>query len=118
MFRVVVAGGRDFSDYVLLCEKLDMLLRDKVEVMIISGGASGADRLGERYAKARGLALSVQPADWEKHGRGAGFIRNGEMLVECDAVVAFWDGKSRGTAHMIRETEKSGKPYRVIRYGA
>ena len=114
-FKVVVAGGRDFDDYQLLTSKLDHLFKNRVEIEIVSGCARGADSLGEKYAKKRGIALRKFPADWEI-GKHAGHVRNREMAEYCDAVVVFWDGVSRGTANMIKAAEKLNKPVRIIRY--
>lgn len=103
MFRVIIAGGRDFSDYRLLERTVDGFLsgRGGEEIAILCGKARGADALGERYARSRGYRLQYYPADWERYGRAAGCIRNQEMAQNADALVAFWDGMSRGTGHMI-----------------
>lgn len=118
-FRVVVAGGRDFNNYHMLESKLDHLLKSKLissEVIIICGGARGADRLGERYAKERGLSVNYFLADWGKHGKSAGYKRNKIMSENSDATVAFWDGKSRGTKHMIDLTKTEGNLLKVVYY--
>lgn len=85
-------------------------------VTIISGGATGADALGEQFAKANNLELIVVPANWEKYGRAAGPKRNAEMAEMIDALIAFWDGKSRGTKNMIETAEKKGLLVRVVNY--
>jgi len=72
---------------------------------IVSGGARGVDRLGERYARQRGLPCTVFPAQWGKYGKSAGPIRNAEMAKYADYGVAVWDGESRGTAHMLKLME-------------
>jgi hypothetical protein len=95
MFRVLVCGGRDYADHERLCSTLDRLLANKLpEVVIIHGGATGADSLAGRYAAERGLACEVFEADWKTHGRAAGPNRNARMLSEGkpDAVVAFPGG--------------------------
>ena len=112
--RVIIAGGRDFDDYALLKESCDNLIPD--DAIILSGGARGADRLGEQYAKERGLSIERHPADWDQYGRSAGMIRNREMAKAADSLVAFWDGKSKGTAHMIQTAEKMGLMVKVVRY--
>lgn len=103
MLKVIIAGSRDFNDYQLLKQNLDKIFQryaaDQIE--IVSGGARGADRLGERYAKERGMTLKVIPADWNEHGKSAGFKRNAEMATYATHCVAFWDGRSPGTKHMI-----------------
>ena len=81
----------------------------------VSGGARGADRRGEAYARARGRRCEVLAADWTT-GRGAGYERNRRMAAVADALVAFWDGQSRGTADMIRLMQTAGKPVRVVRF--
>ena len=115
MFKVIVAGSRDFNDYKLLKEKLDVVLSNKVEIEIVSGGARGADKLGEVYAKERNLSCKVFPADWDAHGKSAGYKRNAEMAEYADALVAFWDGKSKGTGHMIDLAEKKRIQIRVVK---
>lgn len=75
---------------------------------IVSGGALGVDSYGEEWADCQSLALKVFRADWEKYGRAAGPIRNLEMVGYGDALVAFWDGSSRGTRHIIAEARKKG----------
>jgi len=82
---------------------------------VIAGGARGADSIAANFAKGLGLTVREFPADWIVYGRSAGFRRNVEMLdQEPDLVIAFWDGKSTGTAHTRREAEKRGIPVEVI----
>lgn len=103
-FKVIIAGGRSFYDYNILKKHCDFILSEKLvdsKVIIISGGANGADKLGERYAKDRGLELRIFLADWETHGKSAGYKRNVLMAENADALIAFWDNYSRGTKHMI-----------------
>ncbi|MDW7677745.1 MAG: DUF2493 domain-containing protein [Bacillota bacterium] len=115
MFRVIVAGSRNFSNFRLLEEKLDKLLRTKHAPMILSGAAPGADRLGEKYAAKRGFPLIRYPAQWSRYGIQAAKIRNAQMAEEADAVVVFWDGKSSGSRHMIQLADRKKLPLRVIR---
>ena len=118
-FRVIIAGTRDFSNYELLKEKCDNILSTKRQdsnIVILSGTAKGADRLGERYARERGFQLRRFPADWDKDGNKAGPIRNAKMADNADALIAFWDGTSRGTAHMIRTAKERDLMTRVINY--
>lgn len=117
-YRVIIAGCRDFSNYELLKEKCDYLLQNQKEedIVIISGHASGADTLGERYAQELGYKLETYPADWQAHGRAAGPIRNAQMANIANALIAFWDGKSRGTKNMIETATKRGLQVAVVRY--
>lgn len=103
-YRVIIAGSRNFQDYDLLREKCDNILFSKCidhSIVIVSGTARGADRLGERYASERGYCLRRFPAEWDKYGKAAGHIRNARMAANADALIAFWDGMSSGTRNMI-----------------
>lgn len=109
MFRVIIAGGRDFNNYQGLASCLDYLLKNiNDEIQIVCGKARGADKLGEQYARERRYKVIYFPADWDLYGKSAGFKRNVQMAEYADALVAFWDGKSPGTRHMI-ETAKQKK---------
>lgn len=117
MFRVIIAGGRDFNNYSGLSQAMDRLLANvSDEIIIVCGKARGADTLGEQYAKERGYKVRYFPADWDTYGKQAGFIRNEEMAKNADALVAFWDGKSRGTKNMIDLGYKYKLNVRVKRY--
>lgn len=106
--RVLVCGGRDFSDIALVVAALDALHRKRSIDIIITGGALGADRLGERWAEANGIMWVQYPAQWEVYGKSAGPRRNEQMLREGkpDGVVAFPGGA--GTAHMVRIAKAAG----------
>lgn len=107
--KVIIAGSRTFFDYKMLCEYADFKLSNiSDDIEIVSGGAAGADRLGEKYAKDHGYSLHVFPADWDRYGRQAGYIRNVQMAEYADALIAFWDGRSKGTKHMIEEAKHKG----------
>jgi len=120
--RVIVAGGRDFTDYRILSETLDVVLEryTLTEASIVSGCCRGADTLGERYAREHGIPVVRFPADWLAYGKAAGPIRNRKMAEYASegegVLVAFWDGRSRGTASMIRLAEKYGLQTKIITY--
>ncbi len=117
MFRVIIAGGRDFNDYDLLEKTIDMLFVNiSEEIVIICGMARGADSLGKRYAKRKGYQVSYFPAEWDKYGKAAGYIRNEQMAQNADALVAFWDGVSKGTKHMIETAKRYELKIRIKRY--
>lgn len=118
MFRVIIAGSRTFNNYDLLRIKLLNLLskKDPFEVEIVSGGARGADTLGERFAEEYGCKVKRFIPDWDGQGNSAGYIRNWEMAKYADACVVFWDGKSKGTKHMIDLAKKENINLRVVRY--
>lgn len=115
-FRVIVAGSRDFTDYELLKRKLDVILANKSpkDITIVSGTARGADQLGERYATERGYNIARFPADWDTFGKSAGHRRNAQMADNADALIAFWDGKSRGTGGMIDIAKKRDLLIRIV----
>jgi hypothetical protein len=116
MFKVIVAGGRDFKDYPLLKKTLDKLLKHKTEVQIVSGLAKGADSLALEYAVEKNLPVKKFPANWNEFGTMAGYQRNIQMAQYADACVCFWNGKSRGTKHMIRIARESKLQVRTIKY--
>lgn len=111
--NILVAGSRDFDDWEQLCSVLDQYRQTSVINRIISGGACGADRLGERYARKYNIPLLVIKPDWRR-GRGAGLERNQELVDVADYVFCFWDGKSRGTQDTIKKTKKAHKPLEII----
>lgn len=122
-FFLLVAGSRTFNDYDLLKTKLDHILKNRLpEVVIVSGGAEGADSLAERYAKERGLPVRIFNAEWEKYGKAAGYKRNSAMHdYICNATgedmrgcVCFWNGKSKGTAQNFKLAEDRDTPLRTI----
>lgn len=116
-FRVIIAGSRDFQDYDLLREKCDNILSSKRvdhRIVIVSGTARGADRLGERYAGERGYYIRRFPADWNNDGKAAGPMRNARMAANADALIAFWDGRSSGTRNMIDTAKNRGLAVRTI----
>lgn len=121
--RVIIAGGRAFNDIQLLTRKCDAIM-SKIEqgnVTIVSGGAKGADTLGEDYAKYKkdgGKNYSIMrfPANWDKFNKPAGILRNACMSWYATHCIVFWDGSSRGTKSMIDIATSDGLPTRVIKY--
>lgn len=111
--KLIIAGGRDFSDYKLLCLTL---LEYKDIDEIVCGAARGADTLGSTYAISNNIPIKYFPANWDKYGKQAGFIRNAEMAEYGTHLLAFWDGKSKGTKHMIDTATKKGLSVQIVRY--
>jgi len=101
MRKILVCGSRIFTSF----DYMDCILggeNNGDDLVIISGGAKGADELAAKWAEAYDFESQVFPADWDKHGKSAGYIRNQQMIdQEPDIVIAFWDGKSKGTRHTI-----------------
>ena len=124
MTRIIIAGGRDFNNYNLLKETMWNIFIDrqigKPFVEIISGCANGADKLGILYSNDYGISLKKFPADWDKFGKSAGYIRNKEMAKyareENGVLIAFWDGQSKGTRHMIDLANEYKLEVHVIKY--
>ena len=104
--RTIIAGSRGVIKYRHLVAAMSSV--PFMPTVIISGTARGADRLGEKYARKNKITLEKYPAEWNKHGKAAGMIRNREMASVADALVALWDGKSRGTLNMIKTAKDFG----------
>lgn len=117
MFRVIIAGGRDFKDYPTLHAVCDHMLQHKEEVEIVSGAyPSGADELGRIYAIDKGYPYKPFPPDWDKYGKAAGPIRNRKMAEYAEAAIVFWDGKSDGSKDMIFQAKLRGLKLKVFNY--
>jgi hypothetical protein len=106
---VAVVGSRSFCNYGLLASILEEFRKDHPHISLVSGGAAGADRLAERYAKAHRLPMTVLKPDWKTHGKKAGLLRNTDIVKSASHVFAFWDGKSPGTKDSIQKAQELGK---------
>ena len=112
-YNVIIAGARIFTDVNKLFEICDKALANiklKRNICIISGNANGADKLGEFYASSRGYNIKVMPADWNKHGNKAGYMRNVEMSEVANACIIFLKGESKGSKHMIQIAKSKKLP--------
>lgn len=118
--KVIVAGGRDFLDYNKAKHDILEAINDGFiswDDELVCGKARGADMIGwQVWNQVIKNKIHDFPADWDKHGRAAGPIRNSEMGQFADKLIAFWDGESKGTKHMIDYMAKLDKPVRVILY--
>jgi hypothetical protein len=112
MIKIGVIGSRSFNDYELLKRTLDEY-KGKVWV-IVSGGAKGADSLGEKWANDNNIKTCIYKPDWDTHGKRAGFIRNKDIVEDSDIIIAFWDSLSRGTEHSINLAKKMDKEVRIV----
>lgn len=116
--KVIVAGSRTITDYEIVEEAINQS-GFQIDI-VISGGQvtrdkagkpiGGVDWLGECWAEKYGIPIHVFPAKWELHGRKAGPLRNQEMVDRAHALIAIWDGQSRGTADIIKRAEAKGIP--------
>lgn len=118
--RVIVAGKRDFFDTDIVYKELEAVFKEiGMPDMVIEGGAAGVDTIARQWAEEHHIPLTEIPADWKLYGRSAGPVRNGWM-AECacedpDAhLVAFWDGRSRGTGNMIRVAKQRGIKIHIV----
>lgn len=117
--RVIVTGSRCFNDFGFLKQELNKLFNENEEfvgkeIKIISGVALGTDALAIDYADKYKLTKILFPANWKRYPLVAGFLRNEDMLSVATHLVAFWDGKSTGTLHMIEIAKAKGVPVWVI----
>ena len=117
MFKVIIAGPRDFNDYFFLYEKCAHLLQNykPQDLQIVSGGAKGVDALGERFAEEMGIDVKQFPADWSI-GLKAGPIRNRQMAQYADALIAFQpkECKTKGTVNMMNTARELGLKVKVV----
>jgi predicted Rossmann fold nucleotide-binding protein DprA/Smf involved in DNA uptake len=116
MTNIAVVGSRTFNNYLILELYLDKIIKERnlTEVTIISGGAIGADMLGELYASKHDLPLRVFYPDWKSLGKSAGYIRNKQIVEASDLVVAFHQNNSKGTQHTIDLAKEYGLEVIVI----
>ncbi len=105
--RCIVAGTRTATREQTMAAITACPFRSEV-AEVLSGCASGADTHGEHLAAQGGLPVRRFPANWAKHGKAAGMIRNRQMAENADALIAVWDGQSRGTKNMIAEAKARG----------
>ena len=104
--RTIIAGSRDIDDMKLL---ESAIAESKMDItIVVCGEARGVDWLGKEWAISRNIPVHSFPANWSLHGKSAGFIRNTEMAENADAIIAVWDGESRGTKMMIDIAKKKG----------
>ena len=99
--KLAIVGSRGFTSYELLVDEITKNYNINDIECIISGGARGADKLGEKFAKENGIPTQIFIAEWGKYGKSAGFRRNVDIIKNCDECIAFWDGQSHGTKHDI-----------------
>lgn len=113
---IVIAGSRDYNNFKEAKKFIDFCIskiKKENTLIFVSGGCSGADMLGERYAKEKGYKVERYPAEWDKYGKSAGSKRNKKMAEISDYVICFWDGKSKGTKSMIDFAKQLNKPIRI-----
>lgn len=115
--KLVIAGSRGWTPTLEevdagVCDIITDYGEDVTEV--VCGMAKGGDLAGKAWGEANSVSVKKMPADWNRHGRGAGHIRNAAMAQYADAVLVFWDGSSPGSANMATNALAAGKPCRVV----
>lgn len=111
--KLAIVGSRDYSDI----EQARKIFKNFFKAHtkeIISGGADGADSIGASLASENDITLTEHRPDWQKHGKAAGMVRNKLIIDDCHMVLAFWDGKSKGTANSLGHARRQGKPTFII----
>ena len=120
MVKIIIAGSRSFNNYNYLYQRIKWVLQtEKIylhDVEVVCGMARGADKLGEEFAIDHFLQVKYFPADWDKYGKQAGYIRNKQMAEYCDYCICFYDGLSKGTRMMINLAIQYNKPTYVFNY--
>lgn len=115
-FKLAIIGSRGFTDYNLLSSYIKNILNINNISIIISGGAVGADSLGERFADDNNIKKQIFYPEWNKYGKSAGMRRNVDIIKNADLIFAFWDGKSYGTKNSLELAEKYNKKIYLVKY--
>jgi len=106
--KTIICGSRTIENKALLKE---LILYFQLKLSsIISGGARGADKIGEDFAKENSIPLTIIKAEWDIYGKYAGYRRNKQMAEIAEAVIALWNGESKGTKNMIDIAKRKGLP--------
>lgn len=108
MYKLIVAGSRKYDDARYAFSVLEKILKTlpDTDIVIVSGGAKGADTIGEQFAKSKGLQTEILIPDWDGQGKKAGYMRNESMAKISQGLCAFWNGESPGTKHMLSLAHK------------
>lgn len=114
----MVCGSRGISDAPWIFYQINICTQENnlQDLILVEGDAKGVDRISGYWAKRHNVPIELYPADWNKYGKSAGYIRNEIMVKACDFCLILWDGKSKGTKHDIDLCKKLGKPYKLEIY--
>lgn len=112
--KLIIAGSRTITDIKTIVKAFNESDFNDITA-IVSGTAQGVDKLGELFAKRQNIKVKRFPADWDAYGKSAGYRRNAEMAKYADCLLAVWDGKSKGTSHMIDLMKREKKPFFIYK---
>lgn len=112
--NIAIVGSRSWKTPGVIHATIDRLRGKYPELTIISGGARGVDRIAAAYAREQGVNIVEYHADWRRHGRKAGPIRNRHIVAAADEVIAFWDGVSPGTRITLKLAKLKGIPVEIV----
>lgn len=106
--RLAIIGSRD-------CPPIDIAsFLTHIPDTIVSGGARGADTYARDFARQYNLHMIEYLPDYDKYGQSAPFVRNRLIVENCDEVLAFWNGRSRGTKYTLDYAKQKGKPIKIV----
>lgn len=117
MKKFMICGSRTISDKNFIFSEIEKCWNENLNsepIILVEGEAKGVDSIAKEWAISKGFELEAHRPDWKRYGRGAGIIRNKEMVDTSDFVLILWDGKSKGTASDIKFCEKLGKKNKVV----
>ncbi len=115
MIKIAIIGSRDYDDF----EHVEIIMQElcnkfQDDLVIVSGGARGIDKKAEEVSELLEIDFHCYRAKWKKYGKKAGIIRNEKLINHSDAVIAFWDGESKGTLNSIKYAQKNEMPILII----
>ena len=118
--RLALVGGRTFNDYTIFSTNIEFILTKWNVTLpdilqIVSGGASGADTLAEKWAKEHNIPMVVFKPDWDKFGKAAGPMRNSDIVNMATHLIAFPSEDSKGTWDSIAKAQKKGIPTEIVK---
>lgn len=116
MIKVIIAGSRGFNDYKLLATTCDHMLQNHRDVEIVSGGAAGADKLGELYAEQYGYEIKQFIPDWSANGNAAGYMQSQVIVNYADALIVFWNGEDKETLYLIQIAKYAAIKAKICNY--
>jgi hypothetical protein len=114
--NISITGSRSINDYNWFHLQLSTIINEYSDITFISGGAKGIDSLIKKYCIDNNIILKEILPEWEKFGRGAGVVRNKEIIEESDLNIIFWDGESKGSKFNIDYCRKNNKKYILVNF--